>query len=85
MEKKYCRAGQATDDNMAHAHFMLDTWGYKHTLSEYVILIAFLLQGDSFGTRPKKMRISQRLFCNIFTYKYIYNFINIKYIYKILN
>jgi len=21
---KYCRAGQATDDNMAHAHCMLD-------------------------------------------------------------
>jgi len=21
----YCRAGQATDDNMAHAHCMLDT------------------------------------------------------------
>jgi hypothetical protein len=49
-------------------------------------------QGDSFGTRPKKMRISQRLFirlwinfCNIFTYKYIYNFINVKYICKILN
>jgi len=20
----YCKAGQATDDNMAHAHFMLD-------------------------------------------------------------
>jgi hypothetical protein len=50
------------------------------------------IQGDSFGTRPKKIRISQRLFirfrinfCNIFTYKYIYNFVNIKYIYKILN
>ena len=25
MWKKYCRAGQATDDNMANAHFMLDT------------------------------------------------------------
>jgi len=23
--KKYCRAGQATDDNMAHVHYMLDT------------------------------------------------------------
>jgi len=22
---KYCRAGKATDDNMAHAHCMLDT------------------------------------------------------------
>jgi hypothetical protein len=50
------------------------------------------IQGDSFDTRPKKMRISQRIFirfwinfCNIFTYEYIYNFININYIYKILN
>ena len=24
---KYRRAGQATDENMAHAHYMLDTWG----------------------------------------------------------
>jgi len=23
--EKYCRAGQATDDNKAHAHCMLDT------------------------------------------------------------
>ena len=23
--EKYCRAGQATDDNMVHAHCMLDT------------------------------------------------------------
>jgi len=23
--EKYCRAGQATDDNMAHAHCMLGT------------------------------------------------------------
>ena len=41
---EYCRAGEATDDNMAHAHFTLDTQGYKHTLSKYVILIAFLLE-----------------------------------------
>jgi heme/copper-type cytochrome/quinol oxidase subunit 2 len=25
MCKKYCTAGQATDDNMAHAHCVLDT------------------------------------------------------------
>ena len=30
--KKYCRAGQATDDNMAHAHYMLDKEVYKYTL-----------------------------------------------------
>jgi len=29
---KYCRAGQATDDNTAHAHCMMETWGCKHTL-----------------------------------------------------
>jgi len=31
MEKcgKFCRAGQATEDNMAHAYCMLDNWGYK--------------------------------------------------------
>ena len=42
--EKYCRAGQATNGKVAHAYFMLDTQGYKHTLSEQVILIAFLLQ-----------------------------------------
>jgi len=31
--EKYYRAGQATDNNMAHVHYMLDTYGYKHTLS----------------------------------------------------
>jgi hypothetical protein len=43
-EKKYCSARQATDENMAHSHWMLDTKGYKPTLSLYVMLIAFLLQ-----------------------------------------
>jgi hypothetical protein len=45
--EKYCRAGQATDDNMAHAHFTLGTKSYKHALrihSEYVTRIAFPLQ-----------------------------------------
>ena len=31
--EEYCRNEQATDDNMAHAHCMLDTQGYKRTLS----------------------------------------------------
>jgi len=30
--EKYCRVGQATDDVTAHAHCMLDTYGYGHTL-----------------------------------------------------
>ena len=29
--EKYCRAVKSADDNMAHAHCMLDTWGYKYT------------------------------------------------------
>jgi hypothetical protein len=40
---KYCRVGQAKDDNMAHAHCTLDTYGYKYTQSVCVILIAFPL------------------------------------------
>jgi len=30
--EKYCKAGHATDNNMAHAHCMLDALGYKHAL-----------------------------------------------------
>jgi len=30
--EKYCRVGQVTDDNMAHAHYTVDTSGYIHTL-----------------------------------------------------
>jgi hypothetical protein len=30
--QKYCGARQATEDVIAHAHYMLDTQGYKHTL-----------------------------------------------------
>ena len=41
--EKYCRAGQSTDDNMAHAHCMLVPKA-TDTNSEYVILIAFPLQ-----------------------------------------
>jgi hypothetical protein len=32
--EKYGTAGQATDDNTAHAHCMFDNYGYKHTLRE---------------------------------------------------
>jgi hypothetical protein len=42
--KKYRSAGQATDDNIAHAHCMLDTKDYKYTHSGQVLLIAFALQ-----------------------------------------
>ena len=37
--EKYCRVGQATDNNMAHAHCMLDTEGYRHPQNmEYLLL-----------------------------------------------
>jgi len=29
--EKYFRVGQATDDNMGHAHCILDTYGYRCT------------------------------------------------------
>ena len=32
MWEKYCRTGQAIDDNMAHVLCMLDNQGYKHTI-----------------------------------------------------
>jgi len=32
MLKNYCRAGQTTDENVVHAHRMLGTQSYKHTL-----------------------------------------------------
>jgi hypothetical protein len=31
--EKYYTTGQATNGNMGHAHFMLDTLGYKLTLT----------------------------------------------------
>jgi hypothetical protein len=40
-EPKKFRAGQATDGNMARAHCVLDTQGYKYTHSGCVILIDF--------------------------------------------
>jgi hypothetical protein len=41
--EKYCRVERATDDNMAHAHCMLDNQGYKYSHAGCVIVIAFPL------------------------------------------
>jgi len=30
--KKFCKAGQAIDDSMAHVYYMTDNLGYRHTL-----------------------------------------------------
>jgi len=37
---KYCKVGQATDDNMAYVLCMLDTKGCKYTQSGCIIFIA---------------------------------------------
>jgi hypothetical protein len=39
--EKYCRDGQATNDNMAHAHFTLGTWSYKHNWEHAIVLFFF--------------------------------------------
>ena len=36
--EKYGRAGQPTDDNMAHARCILGTYGYKNTLRMCIIV-----------------------------------------------
>jgi hypothetical protein len=56
VETNYCKSGQATDDNMAHAHCMLHTLGYKNT--EYVILIAF----------PQQLLLHERALMLHYTY-----------------
>jgi len=33
--EKYCKKGQATDDNMAHARCTLNNQGYKHRNTVY--------------------------------------------------
>jgi len=43
MGKKFCTAGQAIDDNMAHAHCIWITKA-TNTHSEYEIITAFTLQ-----------------------------------------
>jgi len=45
--KKYCRARQATVAYITHVLCMLDNSGYKHTLTIYVICIAFPLYSGS--------------------------------------
>jgi hypothetical protein len=39
--EKYCRAGQATHDNMAHAHCMLNIKSYKRDTQNMKYLLLF--------------------------------------------
>ena len=53
--EKYCRAGRATNDSIAHAHCMLDTQGYEYTHSGCVIRIVF----------PQQQWLHERASCYI--------------------
>jgi hypothetical protein len=37
--EEHWRAGQATNGNMAHEHYMLDTWIYEHTQNMWFVLL----------------------------------------------
>jgi len=41
MWRQHCGAGQARDENMAHAHCMVGTQGYRDTLPKYVNTYCF--------------------------------------------
>jgi len=41
MWRENCAIGQATDENMANAHCMMDTQGYRHALPKYVNTYCF--------------------------------------------
>jgi len=53
MWKNYCRAGEATDENMAHTHSMPDTYGYRHTLR---IFNTAFPRNNRYTTRPPMLR-----------------------------
>jgi len=50
---KNCRVLQTTDENMAHAHCLLDSEGYKHT--QYIIFISF----------PQQQQLYDRAHCYV--------------------
>ena len=64
--EKSCRAVQATDDNTAHAHCMLDNYGYKYTHSGCVILIAFFSATMVARKRPNVMLYVHCPSCSFF-------------------
>jgi len=52
--KTFCRAGQATDENMAYAHCMLNTKDYKYTIricNTYCFPLQQWLQERALGLR----------------------------------
>jgi hypothetical protein len=59
MGKKYCRAGQATDGNMANVHCMLGTKVYKHTLR--ICNTYCFSTGAMFSRRP--LNVTLYIYC----------------------
>jgi hypothetical protein len=51
--EKYSRAGEATDDDMVHAHCTLGTKGCRHTLMEYAIILALVLN-NGYTNEPQR-------------------------------
>ena len=66
MWKKYSRAGEAIDDNMAQALFTLGTKGHKYTLTEYVIPFALPPAAIVARTRLNVTLYVHCLSCNIY-------------------
>ena len=60
--EKYCRAGQATDVNMAHAHCMLDTRGYKNKL---IIFNTYSFSSATMVARTR-LRVTLHVHCLLF-------------------
>ena len=56
--EKYCIAGQATDDNMTHAHCMRDTWSCAHTHTLRICYIYYL----STATMVARTRLNVSLY-----------------------
>jgi hypothetical protein len=56
--EKYCRSGQATEDNTAHAHCMLYTCGYK-----YKLRICNTFQRQQWLHECASLYVISKLFC----------------------
>ena len=49
---KFCRVGQATDDNIAHAHGMLANYGYKYMIRISNIIVFFHCNNNCTAAPP---------------------------------
>jgi len=51
--EKFCTAGQATDDNMAHALCMPNNHGYKHTHTQNMQYLSLFYCNNGCTTAPQ--------------------------------